>query len=150
MIPERRHRCPDRDTIEAYIPKDTNHADIIQPNGEPLNWSVVTDVSTWKAGAKYSAFIGGDNPWTVIKNPNVTDGSACIVIKESFGNAFVPFLVPDYQTIYVVDYRHIHKIKNDKLLDIVNATGAKDVLFVNNISATRNSSLVKAIANFVG
>ena len=138
------------DTIEAYIPKDTNHADIIQPNGEPLNWSVVTDVSTWKAGAKYSAFIGGDNPWTVIKNPNVTDGSACIVIKESFGNAFVPFLVPDYQTIYVVDYRHIHKIKNDKLLDIVNATGAKDVLFVNNISATRNSSLVKAIANFVG
>ena len=140
----------DADTITAYIPKDTNHADIIQTNGDPLNWQVVTDVTNWKNGAKYSTFIGGDNPWTVIQNPNKTDGSACIVIKESFGNAFVPFLVPDYQTVYVIDYRYFHKIKSQKLTEVVAQTGAQDVLFINNISATRNKSLMSAVANLVG
>ena len=72
------------------------------------------------------------------------------MIKESFGNAFVPFLVPDYDKVYVVDYRSIAKVKGDKLSAIVDATGATDVLFINNISATRNESLMNAVASFVG
>lgn len=138
------------DTVTAYVPKDTNSIAITQNDGSPLNWNIVTDVSSWASGAKYSCFIGGDNAWSVIENPNVTDGSACIVIKESFGNSLVPFLVPDYQKIYVVDYRYISKVKSEKLSAMVDATGAKDVLFINNISATRNESLMKAVAQFVG
>ena len=132
------------------MPKDTNSIAITQNDGSPLNWMVVSDVSTWAASSKYSCFIGGDNAWSVIENPAVTDGSACIVIKESFGNAFVPFLVPDYQKVYVVDYRYISKVKGDKLSALVDATGAKDVLFINNVSATRNESLMNAVASFVG
>ncbi len=138
------------DTITAYVPKDTNSIAITQNDGSPLNWMVVSDVTTWASSAKYSCFIGGDNAWSVIENPNVTDGSACIVIKESFGNAFVPFLVPDYQKVYVVDYRYISKVKSEKLAALVDATGAKDVLFINNVSATRNESLMNAVSAFVG
>lgn len=138
------------DTVTAYIPNDTNKIAITQKDGSLLNWNIVTDVNGWASSSKYSCFIGGDNPWSVIENPNVTDGSACIVIKESFGNCFVPFLVPDYQKIYVVDYRYISKVKSEKLSALVDATGAQDVLFLNNISATRNTSLVNAIAQFVG
>lgn len=138
------------DTITAYVPNDTNNIAITQNDGSLLNWMVVSDVSTWSSSAKYSCFIGGDNAWSVIENPNVTDGNACIVIKESFGNAFVPFLVPDYQKVYVVDYRYISKVKSDKLSALVDATGAKDVLFINNVSATRNESLMNAVAAFVG
>ena len=36
--------------------------------------------------------IAGDNPYSVIRNKDITDGSSCIVVKESYGNAFVPFL----------------------------------------------------------
>ena len=32
----------------------------------------------------------GDNPFTVIENPEVSNGQSGIVVKESFGNAFVP------------------------------------------------------------
>lgn len=138
------------DTITAYIPNDTNSIAITQSDGSPLNWLVVSDVSTWAASSKYSCFIGGDNPWSVIDNPNVNDGSACIVVKESFGNAFVPFLVPNYDKVYVVDYRYISKVKSEKLAAMVSSTGAKDVLFINNISATRNTSLMNAVASFVG
>ena len=138
------------DTVVAYVPNDTNSIAITQNDGSLLNWMVVSDVSTWNSSSKYSCFIGGDNPWSVIDNPNVNDGTACIVVKESFGNAFVPFLVPNYDKIYVVDYRYISKVKSEKLTALVDSTGAKDVLFLNNISATRNESLVNAIASFVG
>ena len=138
------------DTVVDYVPNDTNSIAITQNDGSLLNWMVVSDVSTWNSSSKYSCFIGGDNPWSVIDNPNVNDGTACIVVKESFGNAFVPFLVPNYDKIYVVDYRYISKVKSEKLTALVDSTGAKDVLFLNNISATRNESLVNAIASFVG
>ena len=138
------------DTVTAYIPKATNRIAITQKDGSPLDWHIITDVSGWNSAAKYSSFIGGDNPWSVIENPEKTDGSACILIKESFGNAFAPFLVPDYQKVYVVDYRYIAKVKSDKLKALVQQTGAKDVLFVNNISATRSASLTGALSKVVG
>lgn len=103
------------DTVTAYKPNDTNSLRFTASDGSSVQWMVVSDVSTWNASSKYSCFIGGDNPWTVIENPNKTDGSTCIVVKESFGNAFVPFLVPDYQKVYVVDYRYISKVKSEKL-----------------------------------
>ena len=93
------------DTVEAYIPMGTNDAEIQQAEGGTLQWFVVSDVSDYGEGAKYSCFIGGDNPFTRITNPQIQDGSSCVVVKESYGNAFVPWLVDHYQNVYVVDYR---------------------------------------------
>ena len=87
---------------------------------------------------KYSAFIASDNPFTEIENKELSDNSACVVVKESFGNAFIPFLVDHYQKIYVVDYRYwtgsISKLAEEKKV--------QDVLFLNNLSMIRNKSLV--------
>ena len=138
------------DYVVAYIPNDTNDIDITQNDGTHLYWDVVTDVSTWDSSSLYNCFIGGDQPWSVITNPNVNDDSACIVIKESYGNPFVPYLVPNYHNIYVVDYRHYSKISGKHLADIVSETGARDVIFINNMSMTRNSDLVNKLYNFVG
>lgn len=140
------------DTVVAYVPNDTNsNISITQRDGTPLpGWRVITDVSDWRSDSKYNTFIGGDNPWTVITNPNKNDGSACLLIKESFGNAFAPFLVPDYQYVYIVDYRYYKLISSNKLAQVVAQYNIRDVIFCNNISATRNSGLVDAIANFVG
>ena len=77
----------------------------------------------------------GDNPFTVIENPEVSNGESCIVVKESFGNAFVPFLVDHYQTVYVVDYRYY----SGSITQLARDKGVKDVLFVNNLSAIRGS-----------
>ena len=136
------------DTVVAYKPNCTNHIDIIQANGEPLDWSIITNVSDWRADSKYNTFIGGDNPWSVIKNPNKNDGSACLIIKDSFGNAFTPFLVPDYQYVYVLDFRYYKKISSDKLSAVVAKNNIKDVIICTNISATRNSGLIDALSEF--
>ena len=49
-------------------------------------------------------------------------------MKDSFGNAFVPFLVDHYQTVYVVDYRSYQ----DNLVDFVKENQVQDVIFVHN------------------
>ena len=99
---------------------------------------VIYDETNAAAGLKYSAFIAGDNPYTEIVNNELTDGSSCIVVKESFGNAFVPFLVDHYQTIYVVDYRYW----TGSISELAAEKGVQDVIFVNNLSMIRNKSLV--------
>ena len=66
-----------------------------------------------------------------------------MVVKESFGNCFLPFLVNHYKTVYVVDYRSY----NGTVTDLVNSTGATDVLLLNNISMTRNEGLIDSFSN---
>ncbi len=129
------------DTIYAYAPKGNVKLTYTDYKGNTVKWNVVADVSNWKIGTKYSTFIGGDNPYAHIVNSDITDGSSCVVIKESFGNAFVPFLTANYAEIHVIDYRYW----NGKLADFVTANKINDVIFINNISATRNSSLVEKL-----
>ncbi len=135
------------DTVFAYQPKETNIAEIHYENGTVANGDIISDMSG--SPSKYLTFIKGDRPLEVINNPARTDGSACIVIKESFGNAFVPFLVSHYNTVYVVDYRYFSKIDGRGLVQLCADTGAKEVLFINNISATRNKELVADIDSFI-
>ena len=52
----------------------------------------------------YSLFIGGDTPLFKIKT-SVDNGKTCAVIKDSYGNAFIPWLAPHYEHIVVFDPR---------------------------------------------
>ena len=94
------------DVITAYIPLATNRMTYTDVDGNTFDYDIIYDVSDWDSGSKYNCFIAGDQPLEEIHNPNMSDGSSCVVIKESFGNAFVPFLVDHYETVYVVDYRY--------------------------------------------
>jgi hypothetical protein len=33
------------------------------------------------------------------------DGPVCVVVKDSFGNCYVPFLSQTYRKVYAIDYR---------------------------------------------
>ena len=127
----------DPDTVNAYHPVSATasmkYGD--NENSTLTGGQVIFDESTASANLKYGTFIMGDNPFTVIENPEVSNGESCIVVKESFGNAFVPFLVDHYQTVYVVDYRYY----SGSVTQLARDKGVKDVLFVNNLSAIRGS-----------
>ena len=126
------------DVVTAYLPHDESVLHVTASDGTKYDWPVIYDVSNYGAGLKYSTFIASDNPYTEIENQSLTDGSSCVVVKESFGNAFIPFLVDHYQTIYVIDYRYwtgsVSKLAEEK--------GVSDVIFLNNLSMIRNKSLV--------
>lgn len=120
------------DTLYAYEPFSTNELKMINNENDFVDYNIITDVSKWNKTSKYSTFIGGDNAYTEINNPDVTDGSSVLVIKESFGNAMIPFLVENFENVYVVDYRYF----NGTITELVDNKGIENVVFVNNISIT--------------
>lgn len=138
------------DTVCAYIPPSTNDITITDDKNSTWDWDVVTDVSSWASSSKYNTFIGGDNPISHIENPNKKDGSSILLVKESFGNCFAPFLVENYQHVYILDYRYFPDVDSRSLSRVVGDLKIQDVLFLNNISAVRNKNAVTLMANLVG
>ena len=134
------------DTVLAYCPKSESAAmKFTDQSGDTYSWPIIYDVSTWKSSSKYSTFAGADNPFAVFTNPEVTDGSVCVVVKESFGNALLPYLVDHYSIIYEIDYRYW---KGD-LIEFVLEQGADDLLFANNLSMIGSGLLVGKLAGIL-
>ena len=129
------------DEVIAYYPNAEATLRFTQKDGTEVDWFIISDVSKWKPGTKYSAFIGGDNPYTIIENQEMEEGPSIMVLKESFGNAFVPFLVDHYKTIYVIDYRYYR----GEFKSFIEEKGIRDVLFLNNMLMTGTQSLIDSL-----
>lgn len=86
----------------------------------------------------YGTFLHGDNPLTIIKNPDVDSSKKVVVIKESYGNAFAPLLTQNYSEVYVIDPRYF----NGNLNDFIKEHEIKDVIFINNMVAVGSQSRV--------
>lgn len=81
---------------------------------------------------KYLVFLsGGDATWAKISTEN-KNGKKLLVIKDSYGNSFVPFLLPHYEEIYVIDPRFYDFNTSEKNVgDFIESKGVNEVLFVN-------------------
>ena len=134
------------DTVEAYHPYSKNISmKFTDTKGNETAWNVIMDVSDWSSGLKYSTFGGGDNPITVYQNKNVTDGSVGIVVKESFGNALMPYMVDHYSTLYEIDYRYW----SGNLADFAREVGATEITFANNMQMMSVGALVGMLAGIM-
>ena len=133
------------DTIYAYEPIGTNDMTYWNEDGSEQKWNVIMDVNGWDKGTMYSTFVGGDTPMAVIENPNVTDGSSCVVMKESYGNAFIPFLVDHYSKIYIIDYRY----SQVNILDFVKSKKVNDFICINNISLIGDKDVAATISSLL-
>ena len=135
-----------QDDVEMYYPI-SKHLQMQYKNAENRykDGQVISDPTNFGISSKYVAFLGGDNPYTLIVNGEKQDGSSIVVVKESFGNAFVPFLTDHYERVYVIDYR----CWNGKLKDFVKKKRAEEVLILNNISMTRNAYLIGLLSKIL-
>lgn len=88
----------------------------------------------------YGMFLGADAIHTKVTT-STNNGRKIVVFKESYGNAFVPFLVNNFEEIYVIDIRYF----GTNAVDYIKKIGATDVLFINNCFAANTSSLIKHI-----
>lgn len=128
------------DTVKAYYPKTTNSMYYINSDLGRNDWYVIMDVTGWDRSSFYSCFTAGDQIYAQIDNPEVNNGKSCVVIKESYGNAFIPFLVDHYEHIYIVDYRYFYKYPdyNNSVYQLVTENNVDDVIFINNADAMTN------------
>ena len=142
------------DTVEAYIPMGTNDEYIYDASGGDrtrYRGGVVrkdTDTFYAAAASKYNCFLMGDHPLIEIHNENISadrKGTTVLLVKESFGNAFAPFLVDSYEYIYVVDYRYY----DGTLSQLVADKGVDDVIFLNNVVATTAGARLSEMEDFI-
>ena len=98
------------DYLDYYLPVVETHAEYYAnaelQNGVPV--SVVYTKLDNSVSNKYLCFIGGDTPVCVIET-DVENGPTCIMLKESYGNAFAPFLTSHYSKIIVIDPREFNR-----------------------------------------
>ena len=130
---------PDR--VDAYIPSGTNDMVYWDTEGTRFDWYVVADVSDWANNSFYMCYIAGDRPLSIIENPAREDKPVALVIKDSYGNAFVPCLVDDYSKVYVIDYRY----SDVSIPQFVRENGVDEVIFANNMTLAGTESVASKL-----
>ena len=91
-------------------------------------------------------FVPSDNPYTVINVPENPQDRNILVLKDSYGNAFVPFLVENYGNIMVVDTRYTTMNVKETFADY----DLTDILFVNNLEAANSPAWSKMYLRAIG
>ena len=123
------------DTVEYFvIPGDYDCQVMYQGSDE---WVETSLLAEYAEGANaYGVFLGGDNKLFKIQNqdPAMKDGKKIAVLKESFGNAFVPFLAPHYSEVHVLDMRYWE----GNLASYAAENGIDEILVINNIKSACN------------
>lgn len=80
-----------------------------------------------RGGSAYGVFLGGDYPMMKITS-DVRNGRKIAVIKDSYGNAFAPYLAAHYEEVYVIDYRYF----NGNIKTLIQEEGIQELLFAHN------------------
>ncbi len=75
---------------------------------------------------KYSVFLSGNHPLIIIQNETITMDKTLLVIKDSYANCMLPFLLKDYKTIYVIDKRYNKR----EISEYAKEIGVLDVLYL--------------------
>ncbi len=141
------------DYVDYYMPIVESHAryfsDATMSDGIAIY--VVNDEMSDSVGNKYLCFISGDTPLCRITTQAGT-GRSCVVLKESYGNAFVPFLTSHYDTIYVIDPREFNG-SNDPSFDLTSFVAEQavdDVIVINYPFKINDSTFISRLNRMVG
>ena len=131
------------DTVIAYT-GEVNDMRFLDASGKEYSGNLINDAEKMLPGNKYNCFMLGDHPYVEIHNEK--GNGNLLVIKDSYANAFVPFLAQDYRNVYVVDYRHYEK----KLPELIRDKEIGEIVFVNNVMGIGESQSKKMLSLFQG
>ncbi|MGE5454057.1 MAG: DHHW family protein, partial [Methylocystaceae bacterium] len=126
------------DTLIYYQPFISSKFIIYNPEG--TQEIPILKMDNLNTEYKYAVFLGGDHPLGRITT-SVTNGKKIAVIKDSYGNAFIPFLLPHYQEIFVIDPRHY----KEDLGKLVRDNGIQELLVLDYAVAPRFEAYVKSL-----
>lgn len=134
-----------KDQAEIFLPKysgtNTVYSDTSMSDGVPtmlLDSESIID-------SQYLLYSGGDVALSLIKS-NINNGKSILVIKDSFANAFLPFLMDNYENIYSVDPRYMI----DPILPFISEKKINDVLVLNSAFITGNAEWLGGFDNIIG
>ena len=132
-----------REPIYIYTQKESTTEVVVNYVDEQRKTTTLYDSSKLETRDRYNVFLGGDTSLIDIKTVS-EDNRRLLLVKDSFANCFVQYLVPYFREIVVVDPRYY----SGTIDDLMNTYRITDVMFLyggntffqdNNISGVFNS-----------
>ena len=142
------------DVLTYYLPvvetEAFYYADADLENSVAYPVSVVYRGISEDQSNKYLCFLGGDHPAATVETS--VDGPVCMVLKESYGNAFVPFLTSHYSKIIVIDPREFNRSGKPSLnlAELAAQQGVDDLLVINYPFMVSSDSYVSYLNRLAG
>jgi len=133
------------DTVTYYtLPNKTSAHMKERMNSQTIYCDVYYPAST-SGSLTYGVFCWGDTAQFVI-NSDAGTGKKIAVVKDSYGNAFAPYLTANYDEVHLLDYRYFSGDLNSYLKQ----NGIDEILFLNNTMSANSASQVAGMKNALG
>ena len=127
--------------IYAYLPDQATDY-TVSLTAENTKSASVFDVQSLSTKSQYNVFFGGTHPEVVIDSASESK-KVLMVFKDSYANCFVPFLIPDYARIFMIDPRYY----TEDISETIQSNGVTDILFLYNANtAAEDHSLYQLTA----
>lgn len=132
------------DHVEYWMPPASAQGYAFTDATMSAGYAIELIKTSLNSANKYLAFTEGDHGLARFET-SVKNGRSIMVIKESYGNAMVPFLASHYEYVYVFDPRKITL----NLAEFADSQGIDDILVINYSIAIGNQgwkdSLLKSL-----
>ena len=93
----------------------------------------------------YITFIYGDSSLFIEYNDTNKNGKKIAVVKESYGNAFVPYLTNNYEEVHIIDFRYF----TQNIKEYMQENGISEILFLNNTMSANAAMQVDRIRELI-
>jgi hypothetical protein len=127
------------DDIETYI-FDSDIEYTVEYVEEGEKRASVYMPENLKKSDKYTVFFGGNYALVDIRT-TCRNGNRLLVIKDSYANSFVPFLIPYYSEIVMVDPRYYC----DDIYELIEAKSIDSVLFLYNANTFFDDNSISSV-----
>lgn len=117
------------DTIELYIPQNVNTDCVVNFVDEGKRTASMYESAALENKDKYEVFFGGNHSRVDISTP-MEGKKNLLLFKDSYANCFIPFLVPYYRNIIVIDPRYYY----DNIESLITDNEITDILFLYNVN----------------
>lgn len=89
---------------------------------------------------KYMYFLGGNDSIVTVETEN-RNGKTLLLIKDSYANAFLPYLIGDYEKIIILDMRYYQGV----VPSLVTQSEVTDILVLYNLKSFSEDNYIKFI-----
>lgn len=131
------------DIVEVYT-TNVKHDYWIYKEDEIYMGNAV-DINYLNEKNKYSVYLCGDYPLGKIQT-EIKNDRKIVVIKDSYANSFIPFLIPHYEEIYIVDPRMFE----GNIFDLIKENNIDEILFLNYVLVNRYDGYSKLFMKIAG
>jgi len=128
------------DTIEIYY-NPADDLDVYYAD-EDVMTDTLYNLEYADAKDKYSLFLDNLHSLIIITNSNADTDRVLLLIKDSYANSMVPFLVANYSKIYILDTRYY---KNGPSFFMTEYEDITDVLILYNLGTMDSDMGLRAI-----